>query len=95
MSNQTESLARSPEAAVQELWHFVKAERFNREHFPDDTAFADWVQCRARHTLKLIEAERVSREAALDAMVANAQDLGLYDDSPPTASGLSATEEQK
>jgi hypothetical protein len=38
-------------AAEQELWNIINAERFNREHFRDDTEFSDWAQSRCRHTL--------------------------------------------
>jgi hypothetical protein len=37
--------------AIQELRNIAEAKRFNREHFEDDTTFADWAQSRARHTL--------------------------------------------
>lgn len=37
--------------AAAELRNIVNAERFNREHFRDDTEFADWAQNRARHAL--------------------------------------------
>lgn len=43
-------------AAREELHNFVRAERFNRERFRDDTEFADWVQSRAQHTLAKIKA---------------------------------------
>lgn len=39
-------------AAMQELENIVKAKRFDHEHFEDDTAFADWVQSRARACLR-------------------------------------------
>lgn len=32
-----------------ELRNIAKAKRFDRQHFDDDTAFADWAQSRARH----------------------------------------------
>lgn len=35
-----------------ELRNIEGARRFNREHFYDDTQFADWVQSRARFALK-------------------------------------------
>lgn len=37
--------------AGQELENFVCAGRFDRSIFADDTAFADWIISRARHTL--------------------------------------------
>jgi hypothetical protein len=37
--------------ALTELKNIAEAKRFNRDHFDDDTAFADWVQSRARHFL--------------------------------------------
>jgi hypothetical protein len=37
--------------ALTELKNIAEAKRFNRDHFDDDTAFADWVQSRARHIL--------------------------------------------
>jgi len=37
--------------AGQELENFVCADRFDRSIFADDTAFADWILSRARHTL--------------------------------------------
>ena len=39
------------EAVVAELRIIVDAKRFDRKHFDDDTAFADWVQSRARHAI--------------------------------------------
>ena len=39
-------------AAIRELENIVKAKRHDRSVFDDDTAFADWAQSRARHTLK-------------------------------------------
>jgi hypothetical protein len=35
-----------------ELRNIANAQRFNREYFDDDTAFAEWAQSRARHVLK-------------------------------------------
>ena len=39
---------RCRDIARAELNNFIKAERFNKERFRDDTEFADWVQSRAR-----------------------------------------------
>jgi hypothetical protein len=36
---------------AEEVSHIAKAERFNREKFGDDTAYADWVQSRCRFVL--------------------------------------------
>lgn len=38
-------------AATQELRNIADAKRFDRNTFDNDTAFADWAQSRARHTL--------------------------------------------
>jgi hypothetical protein len=46
-------------AAIRELENIVKAKRFDRETFDDDTAFADWAQNRARHTLARCAASTV------------------------------------
>ena len=35
----------------QELQNIAEAKRFDREHFDDDTSFADWAQSRARRAL--------------------------------------------
>jgi len=36
---------------LEELKNISNAKRFSREHFRDDTEFADWVQSRARFVL--------------------------------------------
>jgi len=40
--------------AAAELKNIVDAQRFNRDHFANDTEFAEWVLSRARHTLGLL-----------------------------------------
>lgn len=45
------------ELAVQELRNIVKAERYNRDHFADDTAFVDWVRSRAKWVLMQVDPE--------------------------------------
>jgi hypothetical protein len=47
---QSGALQRLAELA-EEVSHIAKAERFNREKFGDDTAYADWVQSRCRFVL--------------------------------------------
>lgn len=42
---------RQNDLAVQELKNILFAERFNRDHFHDDTEFADWARSRCRFTL--------------------------------------------
>lgn len=42
------------ELAVQELRNIVNADRFNGDHFDDDTSFADWATSRCRFTLEKI-----------------------------------------
>jgi hypothetical protein len=45
-------VAHDEQAALNELINIANAKRFDREMFADDTEFADWVQSRARHTLR-------------------------------------------
>ncbi len=42
-------------ACAEELRNIADAKRFNRDHFRDDTEFADWVKSRAIHTLRSLE----------------------------------------
>lgn len=44
-------LERAGMLAIRELDNIVRARRTDRECFDNDTAFADWAQSRARHTL--------------------------------------------
>lgn len=41
--------------AVAELRNIAEAKRFDHKHFECDVEFADWVQSRARHTLRIVE----------------------------------------
>lgn len=52
------ALADTIERLVGELENIAKAERFNREKFDDDSAFADWVQSRARALLAELDKEK-------------------------------------
>jgi hypothetical protein len=57
-SNRTE-LRRVIHDELESAGMAVKAKRFDRETFDDDTAFADWAQNRARHTLARCAASTV------------------------------------
>lgn len=48
--------------AVEQLRYFLKAKRFDRETFLDDSAFVDWVMSRSRALLA--EIERIDRADA-------------------------------
>jgi hypothetical protein len=45
------------ELAVQELRNIVKAKRYDKDVFADDSAFVDWVRSRAKWVLGQIEPE--------------------------------------
>jgi hypothetical protein len=67
--------------AIRELERIVNAKRFDRSVFDDDTAFADWAQSRARHTLKECDANAamlgLQRVRAEEALCAAEEALGL------------------
>lgn len=42
-------------AAVEELENIVSAKRFSRDHFRDDTEYADWLQSRGRAALAVLK----------------------------------------
>lgn len=42
-------------AVVEELENIVNAKRFSRDHFRDDTEYADWLQSRGRTALQRLK----------------------------------------
>ncbi len=67
-------------AARDELGNIANAKRFQRDHFRDDTEFADWAQSRARFTLSS-PTPHVCAEARQLKKLTDAQEMelaGLY-----------------
>jgi hypothetical protein len=58
---------------VETLRGIANAKRFNREHFDDDTGFADWARSRARHAIR--DHARLSPEGSDEASTHNQESV--------------------